>query len=59
MDERDDAKDPARVEGRRRFGRLPDPISTDDMVESVPEPPPEEQGFDPNADAIRRFGIPL
>ena len=59
MAERTDAEDPARVEGRRRFGRLPDPISPDDMVESVPEPPPDEQGFDPNADAVRRFGIPL
>jgi hypothetical protein len=59
MAEREDAEDPARVEGRRRFGRLPDPISADDMVESVPEPPPAEQGFDPNADAVRRFGIPL
>ena len=28
------------------------------MVESVPEPPPVEPGFDPNADAVRRFGIP-
>ncbi|MCZ3386799.1 MAG: hypothetical protein LH630_07495 [Actinomycetia bacterium] len=59
MAERDDADDPARVEARRRFGRLPEPISADDMVESVPEPPPDEQGFDPHADAIRRFGIPL
>ena len=51
--------DPARAEGRRRFGRLPEPVSTDDMVESVPEPPPAERGFDPAADAVRRFGIPL
>jgi hypothetical protein len=34
-------------------------VSTDDMVESVPEPPPAERGFDPAADAVRRFGIPL
>jgi hypothetical protein len=59
MAEGEDAHDLARVAGRRRFGRLPDPISPDDMVESVPEPPPDEQGFDPNADAVRRFGIPL
>jgi hypothetical protein len=59
MAEREDAQDLARLERRRRFGRLPDPISPDDMVESVPEPPPDEQGFDPNTDAVRRFGIPL
>jgi hypothetical protein len=59
MAEPKDAEDPARAEGRRRFGRLPDPIDADDMVETVPEPPPVEQGFDPNSDAVRRFGIPL
>ncbi len=59
MAERVGPEDPARVEGRRRFGKLPDPISPDDMVESVPQAPPDEQGFDPNADAVRRFGIPL
>ncbi|MEO8107348.1 MAG: hypothetical protein ABI720_08510 [Actinomycetes bacterium] len=51
--------DPARAEGKRRFGRLPEPVSTEDMVELVPEPPPFEPGFDPAADAVRRFGIPL
>jgi hypothetical protein len=59
MAERTDDEDPARQEGRRRFGRLPDPISPDDMVQSVPKSPPDEQGFDPNADAVRRFGFPL
>lgn len=29
------------------------------MVESVPEPPPAEAGFDPNADAVRKYGTPL
>lgn len=53
------AVDDARAEGKRRFGRLPDPVSADDMVESVPEPPPAEAGFDPNADAVRKYGTPL
>jgi hypothetical protein len=52
-------EDPGRAEGKRRFGRLPEPIAPEDMVESMPEAPPLEQGFDPNADAVRRFGIPL
>jgi hypothetical protein len=52
-------EDPGRAEGKRRFGRLPEPIAPEDMVESMPEAPPVEQGFDPNADAVRRFGIPL
>lgn len=55
----DEVEDPARVEGRRRFGRLPDPIVADDMVETVPEPPHPEPGFDPNAAAVRRYGTPL
>lgn len=59
MDGRERSEDPDRAEGRRRFGRLPDPVPLEDMVESVPEAPPEEQGFDSNADAVRRFGIPL
>ncbi len=59
MADRDNPEDASAAERKRRFGRLPEPVSVDDMVESVPEPPPAEAGFDPAADAVRRFGIPL
>jgi hypothetical protein len=59
MAEGENTDDVSAVERKRRFGRLPEPVSVDDMVESVPEPPPPEVGFDPAADAVRRFGIPL
>jgi hypothetical protein len=64
-DQRDDIAadaaqvDAARAEGRRRFGRLPQPVPADELVESHPQPPPAEQGFDPAQDAVRRFGLPL
>jgi hypothetical protein len=51
--------DAGRAEARRRFGRLPDRVPADELVESHPQPPPAEQGFDPAQDAVRRFGLPL
>ena len=48
-----------RAEARRRFGRLPERVSLDDLVESEPQPPTPEPGYDENVDAVRWYGIPL
>ena len=53
------ASNDGRAEARRRFGKLPDRVELDDMVESEPQSPPPEPAWDENIDAIRWYGIPL
>ncbi len=48
-----------RAEARRRFGRLPERVSMDELVESEPQAPSPEPSYDGAADAIRWYGTPL
>jgi hypothetical protein len=59
MSEHERPSEAPRAEARRRFGRLPDRVSPDDFVESEPQPPTPEPGYDVNVDAVRWYGIPL
>ncbi|HVQ86859.1 MAG TPA: hypothetical protein VMT88_01645 [Actinomycetes bacterium] len=62
MVERESGPSPREGKGRspnRRFAQLPKRVEPADMVESVPQPPQPEPGYDENVDAIRWYGIPL
>ncbi|MEO8328619.1 MAG: hypothetical protein ABI586_01315 [Candidatus Nanopelagicales bacterium] len=46
-------------EAGRRWARLPERVSVEEMVESEPLPPQPEPAYDENVDAVRWYGIPL
>ena len=51
--------DDDRSAARRRFGRLPDRIAVDDLIESEPQPPQLDPVRDESFEAIRWYGTPF